>query len=171
MTATAWPARPTQTRMRAVRRAVTRSRASARARPLAACSQSVGTGGAAPARRAHRTICRVCRAGHASVDRQTEKLSADAPVGSGLYRGNLTGRPKWENCPKQMDCIEGGMLSPSPSLCSLSLLSHLSSLISHLPPSLWAPTHARKHRHHTPTHTLAVHPAECPACLVLLTLR
>jgi hypothetical protein len=56
--------------MQAVRRAVTRSRASARARPLAACSQSVGTGGAAPARRAHRTICRVCRAGKASLETQ-----------------------------------------------------------------------------------------------------
>jgi hypothetical protein len=56
--------------MQAVRRAVTRSRASARARPLAACSQSVGTGGAAPARRAHRTICRVCRAGQASLETQ-----------------------------------------------------------------------------------------------------
>ena len=56
--------------MQAVRRAVTRSRASAGARPLAACSQSVGTGGAAPARRAHRTICRVCRAGKASLETQ-----------------------------------------------------------------------------------------------------
>ena len=54
-------------------------------------------------------MCRVCRAGKAAIDAQMEKLLDGAAIGSGLYRGNLTERDNWENCPKQRDCIKAGI--------------------------------------------------------------
>ena len=57
--------------------------------------------------------CAVCRAGIATVDAQTARLSEDAAPASGFYRGGsgiLTSHRQFDGSQKQLACKAGGKI-------------------------------------------------------------